>query len=1474
MTATQQSKDLPNLTVDKFDTRDTIKLKWAQRLNIIPKYLILNEDDITKQPISISDIVGTYITEGREHDVTDAQSLFAVRSDYPFFNSDDIAYIYRYLMTQSIPAKEIPKVLKDIIVKVNEYRSLLEVHGYKSMVQFDEDYNHWQTRFYRSMSKLTTDIDKINRLHSDLNKYSPKNISPIVIKKGSIKANAFIKKKGGVEDKISPSDGLDIFNSIKLSTNVPFIGYNFSLETRKDPIKLALMKKFSIDGKTIKKEYSSRQQYTKVFTGSFPGEYISYENTIYDPDNKYKTKDIIYMTIYLSDKYEGDKSSLLKAGNKDKKEKDVHGRYVHGLLNLTNSNFRIINRFPTEQKNSIIKYISDSLSSDQLTITFNQLEDVSIEGEFNLYDITFDEITFLEALLNNELFSRYFFLDETTNAYYNKVKMDYRFKPLFNIESSDDVDIMEELEERRNAKIPVTIRFSLEQNYTDDQPRIIRVKSDQVEKIVFPPKTPYITINFSSKFLTNTNAFINIFSHIMTYYLQLKNKLGRIYQPFISNQDFPVPIKKAEGAVPTLIGSGSVAGSSESAPQPFQREITYLPNNAIEVLKGKYGPIGYKLRQLADEAPEIFGRTSGLGYGHSSNDPKKQPIIVTPDEAEIWKKTPFTDKKGVTYSGYQVIEFPPPHPALREKSYLMVCPGSSDSPYYFPSYILNKHNKIEQYPYIPICNLEDHTTELPDLIQDYHRKKGLLEITEETQISPMIGLQYRGKGHIKKDVLANPDGLGEPDNVIKEILSKDAENEIIYRYGVVRSPNSLLHCLYVALHDQNYMRLPYPEREKFIGRVRKTIDTKVHLSICKQELYQYSNGEIKDFLNETSTYMDSIYYYRLIEGIFKINLFIFDTIENKIELEIPNYTSSHIRINKDELPSVILYKQRNIKRDERGYPQYELIIRWSNDKKDYNAFYGIDTTRTLSELIGTRLTTITFTLDRNNVVARQNVGSTIDYETLFKNSGFEIVNQLIDSYGKMRGLIMTIRDLTVTVAVPPTQPINVDSAKSYSSSPIDFALKLFNKSPTAISKNNDGQIIGLWYQIMDIDYGIYIPVIVDAGFVTTELLKLPNLYNPLNDFVEITELTKTNRLNKLQRDIHIILSEILWAYVIANVSVDNFITQYCTINESIYKANTELIYDFSEVGRYFDLTKSNSIQVAMGYLNQINPTLVNDGKNIVAVKPESKESKSSTGKIGGIIGGIKGIKPVSSIKNIGMKSISSSGSSGSSSGSGSTSGAVDVAKSAPANPNLKFQIYNQKLLGGIKYFLSDFTKSTEGLKKRIKPIDVNEIKYLSQHPDFLLHQKHVNIFTNKKDLSNWIMPKADNSIKYKLQKSDASKKEPYLFKDIQTQKIYLIQNVNIANIEDMTININIAINVAFTWYQQKRNLGYYANPYSETQLPDYVIYGISIEQTLKLIEDRSGGRDNVLQLLLYETEEGMTSEYSNINKYAAMLPLV
>lgn len=173
----------------------------------------------------------------------------------------------------------------------------------------------------------------------------------------------------------------------------------------------------------------------------------------------------------------------------------------------------------------------------------------------------------------------------------------------------------------------------------------------------------------------------------------------------------------------------------------------------------------------------------------------------------------------------------------------------------------------------------------------------------------------------------------------------------------------------------------------------------------------------------------------------------------------------------------------------------------------------------------------------------------------------------------------------------------------------------------------------------------------------------------------------------------------------------------------------------------------------------------------------------------------------------------------------------------------------ENMINGLNY--NDFYMT---IPKRLDDLYIYE-------EDFIKNKNNLIIIGNT-NLDSWLYGIMNNkniiNIETEFSLDFYKNEEPILFKDVDG-KIYIIQNVHAGNIYR-------ALYICNEWYKNKINRGTVSNYIKEFDDWSYIVYGISKENKLVAIDDKTFEEDKYFyQILKYSKES---------NVYAAMLPLL
>jgi hypothetical protein len=575
-----------------------------------------------------------------------------------------------------------------------------------------------------------------------------------------------------------------------------------------------------------------------------------------------------------------------------------------------------------------------------------------------------------------------------------------------------------------------------------------------------------------------------------------------------------------------------------------------------------------KINALKEKSQGYIGKK----YGTTCQCPK-QPIIIDQSEVPEWNSKAFI-YKGITYPR-EAMPFPPDNPL-----FYIVCTSEN---YPFPG-ILIEDDPESKLPYVPCCFKKKQNIPLSGTVYDYIYNKNPLKSTNK-------------KNKVILDTGKSVDNgrFGKLPDVVIKLLKKnmDADGLSYYRYGVTISPNSLLHCIMTAFNYEDYIKLPDDNKEDFIRNYRRVVFgrfDKYSINVMKQELYDFTDDEIKDILVNPDAFLDPALYYRYLEEIFGINIYVFTTPKNNESnyamLEAPRNKLFHTRRYHDKSKCIIIFKNNNY--DKNLHPQCELIVYYNDENREIDEMmFESDMSKLLYDVIIKTKNTLSWSIDPTNmsITTRKNLFNTLDSYGMLRDR--KLIGQHIDNYGKNRAFIFDENGTNVVVVVPPCQPENLPNFPhlNVARPTKELVYRLFGNDPTFVSVGSNGLVNGLWYKVLDIEEGIYVPI------QEVELSQFPGVpvgnINPI--YTDQENLIK--RYKNMQKVNKIILTVIQWLFIKSKLELKDFIEQYFMINsQPVVDSNT--IYNTRKIRRL--LPDVSDFNICMSYIKNNVEGLIHD----------------------------------------------------------------------------------------------------------------------------------------------------------------------------------------------------------------------------------------------------------------------------------------
>ena len=1069
--------------------------------------------------------------------------------------------------------------------------------------------------------------------------------------------------------------------------------------------------------------------WTRVYTGGKIGFEPKYDMTIILPSDT-KASNTIYMTLWLGDINNTGEEKVYNSS------KDEFYKIVYDLdknyLTVQSPTRTIINQGPS---------ISLIRTQNALpTLNFGTGKEANVVGEFNIWNQQFEESSLLDAILVRKIMNVYLYLGESYGPFALKTHLEIRYRSIF-------TDIKENLTEFKDEN-PASIIIRLTQKEETNSKSISvldpgsKIPRDEEIKIEEGKNNwPYIHINIvGGSSSTDIERFISIFRLLMIYYFYNKESIIEEYKN-IYHLDFESEIdnfllqKHAQGAKPVI-------------PKNLNKQKGITQESPLDLLK--------------QEIPYLFSKK----YSRNTCPIKRNPKIISKNEVEEWKRKTI----GNSTDHRQVMEFPI---HVDDPKYF-VCPGDE---YPSPGVKINRLKSKDKYPYAPCCFKLD---------QMNSKSKYQSYINGTPPPEKIVNLNRR----MYTQKIGEPGTEGSLPSSVRKIVSQYSEDPSetnMSRLGMIRSPNSLLHCICYSVDDPEYMKLENDNlKELYVSQLRQYIFNNINISVVKQELYDYSEEEIKTIFTDNRQFFDPSLFYRAVEEIFSINIYVFSDKSTKNEekgsLKIPRNYMFHARPLRTYRPTVVIIRTVGAERDVLQYPQCELIVDYrkgltENDPNTITKLFGDKMLGMCHTVLEESIKTLTWSVipTTNDFELNSNIYYQIDYLDWFQ---VRAVSQFIDNYGKMRGLTFDLgNNKFMTIGIKPSQPENLPTTKQIHRVDINLALNIFLTErktplePSGITKDENNNIDGLWFPIIGIKYGEYIPII-PVSEAASEAKGITDKLGPHNPLAT-EKFSITSRLRKMKHTLNIIVQVIKWLYELAknkeNLTVEEFVHRYINIlvNETNITIDSSTYYDLSKISR--KLPNVETVYRAIQIFSVQAPTLFQEGKIIM---------------------------------------------------------------------------YDETFADRITKMLKEYNELlTE--QTPAKYID----NYYDTETDFKTGS-YEKLFMNDMDMNAWLTSLKgyvyQNRV-YNLHRNVDSKMktitDPYIYED-KYGKIYIIQNVIGGGNSK-----NRALNIVENWNINHINLGYDTDPLL-TQ-PPHIIYGISSDFSLVPIFDQSNNHPDPLKIFYY-----------------------
>jgi hypothetical protein len=828
--------------------------------------------------------------------------------------------------------------------------------------------------------------------------------------------------------------------------------------------------------------------------------YVQYNNShgekfykIFDSDSVRDFSKIVDQNIYSDNKLN---TIFFKVSDPDfeeeisNKESVNKSYYINCRYNLDTNKLDFV--CEERKKENIILKLNSCYSMFNISKK-NFLNQYNIEAKLifenvkiNPYVIHFMILNELESGLElNGLLGTYFFVDESKKVIADKAELiSIKYKSLTNGD------------EKSKSSMPYSLRAKL---FQENENLVIYITKAEDEKTL--------------------GSFIDIFSRFLSIY---RENESRIWE----NLSFILDGDEED--------SEEIIQQSEKTGEKKIKQIRDTFKKIIENEGGK-----------PEESDELFSPGT-TGYTRIC-ECKKQPILLTDrKDIEDWENKTFIYKN--QEQKRQIGSF---IPVKGEVKFNYVCP---EDDYPFPT-VAKNNDKVnsKKYPFVPCCAKSDEINNPNSNYNNFYSvKEDKDNPNKNYKLFTMKSLEDNREGEISKQIQSLLD-------------SKENESEKFKfsRLGFGKSENSLIHCVLRAVKDKGYMDLinDTKSKEKYCVALRKKITTLLpnFYEICNQEAYNISKNILKRRIDNANRHFNSEIYYRTLEELFNVNIYVIlhrESMSNKEiknedpGIEIPFHTLTHIRPFRKDRKTIVILKHLGGEMENLKTPLYDLIfntgILLNNEKglaiKEREFLFDENINTLLYEALINYKKSIIFQFNiYDEIEGREYPYSRIYWPDIFKD--FTLESQNIDANGKLRGINISVLkspDIKITVFLPPSQPLNLPVNNIIYISKYDIVKSIFG-TPTKEIKD------GLWFKVMDFEYGIFIPC------ETTSIEKYPEppipLYNNTMENNNIINFRDTKKYSE------ILIKYIIWGLRSNNIlNLEDYLNnyeKYIVVNESV-----------------------------------------------------------------------------------------------------------------------------------------------------------------------------------------------------------------------------------------------------------------------------------------------------------------------------------
>ena len=908
---------------------------------------------------------------------------------------------------------------------------------------------------------------------------------------------------------ITVEDGPDIFNMSVPSQEVPYIIY-------------------------VDAESNIR---SKLFTGTVDGKYPNYKALI-DDKKIAKSPNSIYVVVW-SKSFKN--SSITKI---------ARASLFISTFNLETGTLDV--ETLQKKRSGFTKKTSDAVNKSLYFLTMGEGTDIMSRGNFKITEWTFEESSFMDAILNSDILRWWLSISEDQHTIASK-----KTKQLTFVHSSPF--------NRSKQGIDNSLRISAKRRVSSEDIVTNVFTSNGMRETVIKAGDKYLHCTYRTDTNTSMPKFLNILPKLLEYFTSVSEMYDFKYRY----------LHKISGLIPPQ----AVWTSDKS------RTTAELHSDE-------------SLGMLIEHDPGLF--TSSYNEVCAKTE---HPVVV--EDVESWEELDAVGRSGVKR---KVLHF-------SRSDGTTTAYGCNKTNFPFVGVRTNSTSTSDGFPYAPCCfptpQMGEDGSGFSKLYQKY--TSGVLPLQYSINASSITkkryALQIDEKAFLPADLIKSiKDLIPGPSKTLVRNGSKVTKgyNSLI-RSGVHISQSSIIHCIIITGFDSNSQAYldgirpvgvesilgtytndssQYENDEGIVANIRMMMANSIDPSLVSQEMLSYNYEDRIKYLSDRSSFLDPAIAIRAIEEYFLINLYCYyqgsetsgvDSGSVMIPIHDSYYTRQYIpgRIN-------VLCMITRVRMNINGVNiQCEPIA--AANKTSVTYIFADAENESLHSIPHDMVK------DAYNMISIGNEG----YD---KNLNMErclddilpgtIESQSVDRRGKVSYFNVDYQTNKYSVFTEPHQPINIKETQEFTRCSSQLCLHLFG-TPSSHSIVN-GRVDGYWYTINSRGNGMFIPLNGEPERYGGNVYDSPVPSSGKSIIVKRRILERTN----------LIINEVIFflysLYVNndrLNSTVKEFVIKYLSYTKE-YNGDSADFYDVSAIPRL--LPKTNSIETAITELNKTIPSLITE----------------------------------------------------------------------------------------------------------------------------------------------------------------------------------------------------------------------------------------------------------------------------------------